>query len=67
MPRDLVDAHQRYEDHHRRIKLGELAERRESDVSRSFREVADEYLAWGNAQGGNGPGEDPPPRFSFFA
>lgn len=50
--RETLGIARRYEDHHRKIKLGELAEPRESDVSRSFREVADEYLAWGNAQGG---------------
>ena len=42
------------EEHHRLIKLGHLPPPKKSDDPHSFREIANEYLAWGEAQGGRG-------------
>lgn len=42
------------ENHHRKIRLGYLPPPKSSNITRSFRKVADEYLAWGNLQGGRG-------------
>ncbi len=47
---------ERLEDEHRQIRLGyhPAPNSAATHAKRLFREVADEYLAWGNAQGGRG-------------
>jgi len=47
---------ERLEDEHRQIRLGyrPAPNSAATHAKRPFREVADEYLAWGNAQGGRG-------------
>ena len=42
------------EEHHRMIKLGHLPPPKKSDDPHDFREIVDEYLAWGDSQGGRG-------------
>ena len=46
----------RFEDEHRQIRMGNAPAPDASDLngSREFGEVVDEYLAWGEAQGGRG-------------
>ena len=47
---------ERLEDEHRQIKLGyrPVPKSAAKHAKRPFKEVAEEYLAWGNAQGGRG-------------
>jgi len=47
---------ERLEDEHRQIRLGyrPAPTSAKTHAKRPFRDVADEYLAWGNAQGGRG-------------
>ena len=45
---------ERLEDHHVRIKMGDLPPPKASDKPRPFEEVRDEYLSWGKSVGGRG-------------
>jgi integrase len=53
-PKETLRMAERHEDHHTRIKEGDLPPPKASDMPREFLEVAAEYLAWGAAQGGHG-------------
>src|SRR4051812_38087847 len=53
-PKETQRMAERLEDHHRRIRLGDLPVPKPADVPRTFAEVAKEYISWGTAQGGHG-------------
>ena len=53
-PKEARHVADNLENTHRRARLGEIPPPKSSDIPRSFAEVAEEYLAWGKAQGGHG-------------
>ncbi|HLX64060.1 MAG TPA: tyrosine-type recombinase/integrase [Planctomycetota bacterium] len=53
-PRETLAMARRFEDEHRQIRLGYRLPPKPGDAPRPFWDVANEYIAWGTAQGGHG-------------